>query len=320
MKKLTIKNEITSLELTEQINIFRKEEGTKTELRHKDLLNIIRDEFSEEINERKISPVEYKDKKGQLRPMFNLTLSQAKQVLVRESKFVRRAIIQYIEKLEKSLIEATEITMTVPIKVPNEINLNRPTLFYQDIIIEQVKGFNTKNGKRYELGILAVSGRQLWEKLRVKTRFTEWIKRRIDKYGFQEDVDYIWYGDDYALTIDMAGELALIENTQIGRELRRYLINYERSYKRDEYEKQQVFNNKIEMLEKAILAPNITTLPISKNQETIDKLNANIKTINHINNLIKEDFAGIQKLINKLAHKEAEKMLYINQLERIINL
>lgn len=320
MKNLIIKNEITSLELLNQINIFRKQEGNRTDLRHDTLRDIIRDEFEEEILSQKILEKSISSNGGRPTKIFLLTFNQAKQVLVRESKFVRRAIIQYIEKLEKSLMEATELTMTVPIKVPDEINLNRPTLFYQDIIIEQVKGFNTKNGKRYELGILAVSGRQLWEKLRVKTRFTEWIKRRIDKYGFQEDIDYIWYGDDYALTIDMAGELALIENTQIGRELRRYLINYERSYKRDEYEKQQVFNNKIEMLEKAILAPNITTLPISKNQETIDKLNANIKTINHINNLIKEDFASIQKLVNKLAHKEAEKMLYINQLERIINL
>jgi anti-repressor protein len=32
--------------------------------------------------------------------MFNLTISQAKQVLVRESKFVRKAIISYLEELE----------------------------------------------------------------------------------------------------------------------------------------------------------------------------------------------------------------------------
>lgn len=33
-----------------------------------------------------------------------MTLSQAKQVLVRESKFVRKAVISYIEKLEKTLM------------------------------------------------------------------------------------------------------------------------------------------------------------------------------------------------------------------------
>ena len=97
------KDKITSLELVDQINIFRKQEGSKKELQHKDLLKVIRDEFEEEINEGKISPVEYKDKKGELRPMFELTLNQAKQVLMRESKFVRKAMIHYIEELEKQL-------------------------------------------------------------------------------------------------------------------------------------------------------------------------------------------------------------------------
>lgn len=65
------KDTITSLELVKQINIFREQEGNRKELQHKDLLKVIRDEFEEEINEGKISPVRYKDKKGELRPMFN---------------------------------------------------------------------------------------------------------------------------------------------------------------------------------------------------------------------------------------------------------
>lgn len=94
---------ISSLELVKQINIFREQEGNRTELQHKDLLKIIRDEFEDEINEGKISPVEYKDKKGEKRPMYDLTYNQAKQILVRESKFVRKAVIQYIEKLENEI-------------------------------------------------------------------------------------------------------------------------------------------------------------------------------------------------------------------------
>lgn len=97
------KEEITSLELVEQINVFRKQEGKKTELQHFNLLAVIRDEFEEEINALKIQAVEYRDKKGELRPMYILTLNQAKQVLMRESKFVRKAVIHYIEELEKQL-------------------------------------------------------------------------------------------------------------------------------------------------------------------------------------------------------------------------
>lgn len=122
MKELKLKNQITSLELLDQINLFRKEEykeklknntlteaekkkGKFTKLEHYNLLNIIRDEFSEEINALKIFAVEYKDKKGEKRPMFILTLNQAKQVLLRESKYVRRAIITYIEVLEQAMID-----------------------------------------------------------------------------------------------------------------------------------------------------------------------------------------------------------------------
>lgn len=103
MNELQNKNTFTSLELTELINQFRREEGDRKELEHKDLLKIIRLEFEEEINGGKISPVEYTDKKGEKRPMFILDLQQSRQVLVRESKFVRKAVIKYIDELENKL-------------------------------------------------------------------------------------------------------------------------------------------------------------------------------------------------------------------------
>lgn len=117
--ELIKKQTITSLELTKQINIFRKEEydykiknnlslgkvelknGHYTELRHDTLLNIIRDEFEKEITDQKILGSTYKDESGKENPYFELTLDQAKQILMRESKFVRKAMIDYINKLEK---------------------------------------------------------------------------------------------------------------------------------------------------------------------------------------------------------------------------
>ena len=110
---ITPKKTITSLELVEQINLFRKEEGKETELQHKTMLAIIRDEFEEEINEQKILPVEYKDKKGEKRPMFELTIAQGKQVLLRESKFVRRHVVAWLERFEEATkpMTAGEILM-----------------------------------------------------------------------------------------------------------------------------------------------------------------------------------------------------------------
>ena len=62
LRNLVEKDKITSLEILEQINFFRKQEGKKTETQHKTLLEIIRNEFEEEINEQKILPVTYTEK------------------------------------------------------------------------------------------------------------------------------------------------------------------------------------------------------------------------------------------------------------------
>lgn len=72
--------------MLEQINFFRKQESNKTELGHNDLLKVIRDEFDDEISLGKISQSNYKNDRNREYPMFELTLPQAKQVLVRESK------------------------------------------------------------------------------------------------------------------------------------------------------------------------------------------------------------------------------------------
>ena len=103
MSEIINKDKITSLELLTEINKFRKEEGNRTDLQHKDLLKIIREEFSEEIGEGKISPTSYKDQWNREQPMFVLTLSQARQVLVRESKYVRKSVIHFLETLEEKI-------------------------------------------------------------------------------------------------------------------------------------------------------------------------------------------------------------------------
>lgn len=97
------KVEMTSLELVKQINIFREEEGKQKNLEHFNLLNIIRNEFDEEIGLLKIQESSYINSQNKKQPMFNLTYQQAKQVLMRESKFVRRATVKYIESLENQL-------------------------------------------------------------------------------------------------------------------------------------------------------------------------------------------------------------------------
>lgn len=65
--------------------------------------DIIKDEFEEEILFQKILEKSISSNGGRPIKSFELTLNQAKQVLMRESKFVRRAVIHYIERLENAL-------------------------------------------------------------------------------------------------------------------------------------------------------------------------------------------------------------------------
>lgn len=149
-ENLRIKDSITSLELLEQINIFRKQEyrdkdnfdllteaekkrGHYVELQHKTLLDIIRDEFEEEITGQKILLSEYIDSTGRKLPMFILTFEQAKQLLMRESKFVRKAIMKYIDKLENRVKELE----SKPREMTPEEMLSRSLLYAHNLIQEK---------------------------------------------------------------------------------------------------------------------------------------------------------------------------------------
>ncbi|WP_045158061.1 antA/AntB antirepressor family protein [Stutzerimonas stutzeri] len=94
--------------------------------------------------------------------------------------------------------------------------------------------------------------RDLHSFLGVGRDFSNWIKGRIEQYGFVEGEDYSPVlgnrgafdspnsanqtggrgGDrrsiDYHLTLDMAKELAMVENNDQGRQVRRYFIAMER--------------------------------------------------------------------------------------------
>ena len=76
--------------------------------------------------------------------------------------------------------------------------------------------------------------------MQVRRDFTTWIKARIHKFGFIAGEDYLLtksgeqlpsgtkYVHDYHLTLDMAKELAMVENNEQGRAARRYFIECER--------------------------------------------------------------------------------------------
>lgn len=83
----------------------------------------------------------------------------------------------------------------------------------------------------------AVNARELHEQLQVTSHFRDWIKNRIQKYGFVENQDFIKGAKilasgqksiDYFITIDMAKELCMVENNEQGRIARQYFIEKEK--------------------------------------------------------------------------------------------
>lgn len=89
-------------------------------------------------------------------------------------------------------------------------------------------------------GKRAVNARDLHGFLESKQDFSTWIKARIDKYDFVENQDYQVFHNfmenskggrpliEYALSIDMAKELSMVEGNEKGKEARRYFIACEK--------------------------------------------------------------------------------------------
>lgn len=80
------------------------------------------------------------------------------------------------------------------------------------------------------------NARDLHAALGVEARFNDWIRRRLEEYGFIEGEDFYSIlsktrgrpATDYHLTLDTAKELAIVENNEVGRRIRRYLIALEK--------------------------------------------------------------------------------------------
>jgi len=92
----------------------------------------------------------------------------------------------------------------------------------------------------------SVNARDVHEYLEVKTAFSNWIKRAIEKYDFLDNTDYVKVTGakngnsqfsglqeriDYIVTLDMAKELAMLENNPKGKEIRKYFIECEKELK-----------------------------------------------------------------------------------------
>ena len=97
----------------------------------------------------------------------------------------------------------------------------------------------TINGNTIE----TVSARELHEFLGNGDMFANWIKHRVEKYGFVENQDFVSFlvatkkpnggrpSQEYFITLDMAKQLAMVENNEKGMQVRKYFIECEKQLK-----------------------------------------------------------------------------------------
>lgn len=102
----------SSVYLTEQINVFRRVENVKKDLLHKNLIAKIEREFEDELTELTFKPSYYKDASGKQSKHYELDYEQSVQILMLESKTVRKAVIQRLKELEKQLAKKDVIENT----------------------------------------------------------------------------------------------------------------------------------------------------------------------------------------------------------------
>ena len=128
-----------------------------------------------------------------------------------------------------------------------------------------------------------INARELHQKLESKRQFTNWIKHRIEHYKFIKNKDFITFNNfvkrdksnnlgttltEYFITLDMAKELCMVENNDIGRNIRRYFIELEKRYRKIINEPKNIFD-----------FMRIALNQIEENTKDIDMLEFDIKEL-----------------------------------------
>lgn len=98
-----------------------------------------------------------------------------------------------------------------------------------------------KIGCKYKEALFAKDLFRLLRGTDTTTRFVDFIKQRVHEYGFEDGEDFFVIqrkstggrrATDYVISLGMAKELAMLEKTPIGRQVRKYFIACEEELKK----------------------------------------------------------------------------------------
>ncbi len=173
-----------------------------------------------------------------------------------------------------------------------------------------------------ELKERLINARELHKTLENKRQFANWIKQRIEQYGFIENKEYIrfnnfvkgdekGYGNksqiDYYLTVNMAKELCMVENNIIGKKLRLYFIEIENRYKK-------IITNPTNIFDFMRLALN----QIEENTKDIDILKLDVKELkSKIDIKIQNDYCLASDIAEQLNLYSENKIPHSNLIGAI---
>lgn len=159
---------------------------------------------------------------------------------------------------------------------------------------------NTTDSER-----ITVSARDLHEALEVKTQFKDWFPRMCE-YGFEDGKDFCSFlsestggrpSQDAQITVDMAKEIAMLQRTEKGKEVRKYFIQVEKEW-----------NSPERVMARALTIANktIETLKIENSEMKPKALFADAVAASNSNILI----GDLAKLIKQNGHDIGQKRLF----------
>ena len=164
-----------------------------------------------------------------------------------------------------------------------------------------------------EHGEPTVNARDLWKFLESKQEFSNWMKNRIEQYGFVQDVDFTSFDKsiktsngggakvkEYHVTIGMAKELAMVEKNDKGKEARLYFIACEKKAKENHVP--QDFAQALQLA-----ADQQKKIQEQQAKLTADKPYTDLaKAITSQDTMVRRDWIAIMKKENGLGAKEKE--------------
>lgn len=172
-----------------------------------------------------------------------------------------------------------------------------------------------------------VSGRQLHETLGVKTAYKDWFPR-MTEYGFTEGEDFNPLKieqvrqegtrkvkrqiEDHVLKLDMAKEIAMIQRTDKGKEVRQYFIQVEKD-----------FNSPEKIMARALLmADKKIKLLESQNENLLIELEEATKNADYLDLILQtKDSLTITQIAQDygMSARKMNQLLKQERIQRIVN-